>query len=183
MLEKLKKDSFPLPVIWNSGGYESLSVIKKLKGLVDIYLPDFKYSDNGLAVSLSSAPRYLDNIIPVLQEMRTQVKDEFEDGFNIMKSGMIIRHLVLPSHTGNSKGVLSVIRDVLGTGTVISLMSQYFPSGFVKQNTNYFNEISRILDYSEYEEVCSFLYELGFTNGYCQELSSASDDYVPAFKK
>jgi len=175
LLKTLKKDDFPLPIVWNCGGYESLDVIKKLKGLVDIYLPDLKYSDNDLAVRYSSAPGYFENAIEVIKEMRHQVKDVFDKG--VMKSGLIIRHLVLPSNIENTKGVLKAIRASIGKDVFVSLMSQYYP---VHNACNY-PEIDHKLKPSEYDEVCDYFAELGFEDGFVQELDSASSEYTPDF--
>lgn len=176
VLIMLKKNGFELPIVWNCGGYETLEAIKDLNGLVDIYLPDFKYSDNDLAVKYSSAPNYYPNIESVLKEMRSQVADTF-DGNGLMKTGLIIRHLVLPSAIQNSFGVFDSIKKLLGKDVHISLMSQYCPV----YKASEFKEINRVLSPEEYNAVLEYVQELGFENGFIQDMDSASTDYTPVF--
>ena len=177
VIEKLKKEGFKLPFVWNCGGYESVESIKRLKGLVDIYLPDFKYSDNGLAIEYSSAPGYFENAKAVIKEMRSQVEDIIDEETGVMIKGLLIRHLVLPGAVKNSIGVLKAIKECIGTDVYISLMSQYYPV----HNAERYKELSRKISIDEYNEVCSTFSELGFYKGFLQELSSASDDYIPDF--
>ena len=112
IMKNLKNEGFKLPFVWNCGGYESLEGIKKLKGLVDVYLPDFKYSDDMLAVKYSSAPGYFENVKLILKEMRNQVEDVIDEKNNLMLKGLIIRHLVLPGAIKNSVGVLKAIKEI-----------------------------------------------------------------------
>ena len=117
-----------VPLIWNSSGYDKVSTLRKLDGIIDIYLPDFKYSDNTLAARLSHCPDYVETAASAIDEMIRQCGDTvIEDG--IMKRGVIIRHLVLPSHIKNSIGVLEIIKERYGTRTAVSLMAQYMPAG------------------------------------------------------
>lgn len=177
VIRRLKDEGFKLPVVWNCGGYESVESIKSLKGLVDIYLPDFKYSDDGLSVKYSSAPGYFENAKKLIREMRSQVKDLVDEEKGLMSRGLVIRHLVLPGAVQNSIGVLKAIKEVLGTDVYISLMSQYYPMHKAME----YPELSRSLTGAEYEEVCRYFEEEGFHNGFLQELSSASDEYIPDF--
>lgn len=173
----LRKQGFDLPFVWNCGGYESLDSIKKLKGLVDIYLPDFKYSDNKIAIEYSQAPGYYENVINVLSEMRKQTVDTFYDN-GLMKRGLIIRHLVLPGHKENSIGVLKSIKQIIGTDVLVSLMSQYCPIYKAVDHSI----LSRKLNHSEYDEVCDFFISLGFKDGFMQDFDSATEEYIPGFK-
>lgn len=177
VLRKLKKQGFDLPIVWNCGGYETVEAIKRLDGLVDIYLPDFKYSDNELAVKYSSAPGYFPNVVEVIKEMRRQVKDSFSDD-NIMKQGLIIRHLILPGAVQNSFGVLNAIEQSFGNKVFISLMSQYYPIHKAFECI----ALSKKLNLAEYEAVLEHLEKLGFENGFVQGLDSASSEYTPDFK-
>jgi putative pyruvate formate lyase activating enzyme len=180
VLEFLKKEKIGIPVVWNCGGYESLDMIKRLDGLVDIYLHDFKYSDNKLAVKLSSAPFYKEVVSKVILEMRRQnSKDIFDGTGEIIEKGLIIRHLIIPSFVENSKGVLKIIKELVGKNVYISLMSQYIPS----YKACDIEEINRVLSEAEYNEVLSYFEELGFGNGFIQGRDSATDEYVPAFKE
>jgi len=177
VLKKLKKQGFGLPLVWNCGGYETVESIKRLHGLVDIYLPDFKYSDNELAVKYSSAPGYFPNIVDVIREMKGQVSDTF-DADNLMKQGLIIRHLILPGAVENSLGVLNAIEQSIGNKVFISLMSQYYPAHKAFECT----ELNKKLSPAEYEAVLEHLEKLGFENGFVQGLDSANSEYTPDFK-
>ena len=162
-----------LPLVWNSSGYDSLESLRRLDGVIDIYLPDFKYSDNALAARLSSCPDYVETALAAIDEMIRQAgSGSIEDG--LMKRGVIIRHLVLPSHTRNSIGVLELIKERFGTDIPVSLMSQYFPAGKAARHP----DINRRLTAREYDKVLSKLYELGL-DGYAQDMSSADKKYVP----
>lgn len=162
-----------IPVIYNCSGYEKVETLKRLEGLVDIYLPDFKYSDNALAERLSSCPDYRETAIDAIEEMlRQRGKYVIEDG--LLKSGVMIRHLVLPSHIKNTLGVLSIIAERFSPRALTSLMSQYIPVG----NAAQFPDINRPLTRREYDKALSHLYERGL-EGYAQELASADAKYIP----
>ena len=167
-----------IPIVWNSGGYDSPEVLKKLKGLVDIYLTDFKYYDNKLAEKYSKCKNYLENIQKNLKIMRQNIKkDKLKNG--LMKKGIIVRHLILPNHTDDSINVLKEIKNILGTKTYISLMSQYTPHGLAKN----YPEINRKLKMLEYKRVKNFMISLGFENGFVQNLDSATEEFIPDFKE
>ncbi|MFH1223560.1 MAG: radical SAM protein [Pseudomonadota bacterium] len=176
IIKRLKGDGFALPIVWNCGGYESVEMIKELKGLVDVYLPDLKYSDESLAIEYSSAPGYFKNAIEVIKEMRSQVRDVFNDD-ETMKSGLIVRHLVLPLNVANSKGVLKAIAQNIGTQVYISLMSQYYP---VYNACNH-PKLDRKLKLSEYDEICEYFHELGFENGFVQDMDAGDPGNTPDF--
>lgn len=162
-----------LPLIYNSSGYDKAESLKKLDGLIDIYLPDFKYSDNALAKRLSACGNYLETAIAAIGEMIRQTGDiVIENG--LMKRGVLIRHLVLPSHTKNSIGVLELIARHFGNGIPVSLMSQYFPAG----KTAEYPDIDRRITAREYRKVLDKLYELGL-DGFMQDMDSADKKYVP----
>jgi putative pyruvate formate lyase activating enzyme len=162
-----------LPIIYNSSGYEKVDSLKRLDGIIDIYLPDFKYSDNELAGRLSGCPDYFEIASAAIDEMvRQQPQTVIENG--LMKKGVIIRHLVLPSHIKNSLAVLETIRKRWGTRVPVSLMAQYMPAGKAEQ----YPDINRRLTKREYMKVLDKLYELGL-DGYAQELESADKKYIP----
>lgn len=167
-----------IPIVWNSNGYESVETIEKIKDLVDIYLVDMKYMDNYLAFDLSKAKDYPEICKQAILQMRkNQPKDIIEEG--LMKKGVIIRHLVLPNEIENSFKVLDWINSALGTNTLISIMGQYTPCHIAKNLPKY----SRPLKPIEYKRVFAHLQKLGFDNGFVQELSSASDNFIPDFDK
>ena len=167
----------PVPVVYNCGGYESVETLRELDGLIDIYLPDFKYSDAALARELSAAPEYPQIASAAILEMYRQVGGAvIED--EQMTRGVIIRHLVLPGCIDNSLGVLDWIADHFPKKDVlVSLMSQYVPMGHAKQMPPFDRRITQ----DEYDAVLSYLYLLELDNGYTQDFSAASADYIPEF--
>ena len=167
----------PVPVVYNCGGYERVETLRELDGLVDIYLPDMKYSDAALAAKLSAAPDYVETAKAAISEMYRQVGPAvIED--DIMKKGMIIRHLVLPGQIDNSLGVLDWFAEAFTKGDVLfSLMSQYVPMGKAKMMPPF----DRCVTEEEYDAVLSYLDFLGIENGFTQDFSAASEDYIPDF--
>lgn len=157
---------FSLPLVWNSSGYDTKSALQLLDGLVDIYLPDMKYSDEKQAVLLSSAPGYQEVNRLAVQEMLRQVGHLQQDGDGIATQGLIIRHLVLPEQRAGSAETLSWIAQHLGKETHIALMSQYFPAYKAIQMAG----MNRGLTSSEYEEAMQALKDAGLENGWVQEL-------------
>lgn len=175
LCEFLSKNQFPVPIVYNSSGYESVETLKKFEGLIDIYLPDFKYIRNDKAKRYSKAEDYPQVVKNALKEMRRQQKEDvIEDG--LMKKGMIIRHLVLPSNTNSTLEILDYLKENY-ENSYISLMSQYVPCGDLSEHS----EINRKLTKREYEKVVCYATDLGFKNVYVQELNSAEKNFIPAF--
>ena len=165
----------PVPVVYNCGGYERVDTLRELEGLVDIYLPDFKYADNRLAARLSDAPEYFDVAAAAICEMYRQV-----GGYVIedeqMQRGVLIRHLVLPGAVGNSLRVIEwVARTFPKNDVLFSLMSQYVPSPTLPAPLN------RRLTPEEYDGAVSWLELCGIRNGFVQDLSAATDELLPDF--
>lgn len=171
----LRKYKFNVPIIYNCGGYEEVSALKELDGLIDIYLPDLKYTRSEKARRYSNAPDYFEKASAALPEMRRQVKDVF-DGDGMMKSGMIVRHLILPQNTNSAIEAADWINENL-PDTYMSLMAQYVPCGDLSDCP----EIDRRLTKREYEKTVSHLVELKAENVFIQELSSADKKFIPAF--
>ena len=167
----------PVPVVYNCGGYERVQTLRELDGLIDIYLPDMKYSDAKLATKLSAAPDYVETAKAALLEMYRQVGPAvIED--DIMKKGMIVRHLVLPGQIDNSLGVLDWFSETfLKADVLFSLMSQYVPMRKAKTMPPF----DRTVTEEEYDAVLSYLDFLGIENGFTQDFSAASEDYIPDF--
>ena len=163
-----------IPVVYNCSGYTSPKTLSILDGLVDIYLPDFKYSDDTLAIKYSSAPNYVNTASAAIKEMIFQVGTPVIDEDGMMKKGVIVRHLILPSHTKNSLGVLDIIKRSYGKQVLVSLMCQYVPVN----KAHDFPKINRTITRREYEKVKSELYVLGL-DGFTQDLTSASTDFIP----
>lgn len=164
----------PVPIVYNSSGYEEVETLKALDGLIDIYLPDLKYIRAEKAMRYSKAADYFEKASAALLEMRHQVEDKF-DG-DIMKSGMIIRHLILPQNTNSSIAVLDFIKSNF-PNTFVSLMAQYTPCGDLSE----FPEINRKITKREYEKVVNYAFDNSFDKLFIQELSSADKSFIPKF--
>ena len=167
----------PVPVVYNCGGYERVETLRELEGLVDIYLPDMKYSDPKLAGILSAAPDYVEIAKAAIAEMYRQVGSAvIED--EIMQRGMIVRHLMLPGELDNTLGVLDWFSEAFPKGDVLfSLMSQYVPMGKAKTMPPYDRRITE----NEYDAALSYLELLGIENGFTQDFSAATEEYIPDF--
>lgn len=163
----------PVPVVYNCGGYESVETLRELEGKIDIYMPDFKYSDGNLAKTLSDAADYPEVAKAAILEMFRQVGPAVvEDGR--MKRGVILRHLVLPGQVENSLGVLDWVAERFGRGEIlVSLMSQYTPMGTLAA------PYDRAVTEEEYAAVRSWMELCGIRHGFVQELGSAKQDFVP----
>lgn len=171
-----KKNGLNIPIVYNTNGYEEVETIKKLNGYIDIYLPDFKYFTNELAIKYSKAPNYFEKVTSALIEMQSQFDEYVFDG-EIMKKGMIVRHLVLPNHIQNSKNVLKWIKDNLRKDIYVSVMAQYFPTYKAIGD----ELIGRKLSFSEYRKIEQYFYNLDIENGYIQDLGKHEEEFVPDF--
>lgn len=175
---KLARDKgLKIPIVYNSNGYENVEALKHLKGYIDIYLPDLKYSNNEIAYKYSNIKNYYENAVQAIKEMYNQVGTPIIDENGIMKKGLMIRHLVLPNQLQNSKNVLKWINDNMDKKVFVSVMAQYFPTHKAKN----FQEINRKLTKEEYNEIEQYLYTLDLENGYIQELGEHEEEYVPDF--
>ncbi len=173
---KIAKPQLKIPIVWNSSGYETVQNLKKLDGLVDIYLPDFKYSDDDLAWQYSHAKGYRKVAFDAISEMRRQQPADVFDGDGMMQKGVIVRHLVLPGALENTKGVLQDISSIDDT-MYVSLMGQYFPTPNVENHPI----LSRRITEDEYDQATQAFFDAGLQNGFSQELDSATEEYVPDF--
>lgn len=173
---KITKPQLKIPIVWNSSGYETVQNLKKLDGLVDIYLPDFKYSDDDLAWQYSHAKGYRKVAFDAISEMRRQQPADLFDGDGMMQKGVIVRHLVLPGALENTKGVLQDISSIDDT-MYVSLMGQYFPTPNVENHPI----LSRRITEDEYDQATQAFFDAGLQNGFSQELDSATEEYVPDF--
>lgn len=171
-----KAGGLNIPIVYNTNGYEEVETIKKLNGYIDIYLPDFKYFTNELAIKYSKAPNYFEKVTSALLEMQSQFDEYVFDG-EIMKKGMIVRHLVLPNHIQNSKNVLKWIKENLKNDIYVSVMAQYFPT--YKSVGD--ELIGRKLSFSEYRKIEQYFYGLDIKNGYIQDLGKHEEEFVPDF--
>jgi len=172
----IAKPRLKIPVVYNCGGYEKVETIKSLKGYVDVFMPDIKYFDSNLSKRYSGAENYFEYASRAVMEMFNQTgKAVFEEG--IMKKGLLIRHLLLPSHADDSINILKWIRRNLPHDEIlISLMSQYLPMNRAAQ----FEEINRRITPDEYKKAENALRILGF-EGYTQSPESSDKCYIPDF--
>lgn len=173
---KFAKSQLKIPIVWNSSGYETVQNLKKLEGLVDVYLPDFKYSDNDLAWEYSHAKEYRKVAFDAIKEMRRQQPHDVFDEEGMMQKGVIVRHLVLPEAIENTKGVLQDIARI-DKDTFVSLMGQYFPTPNVTSHP----VLSRRITEDEYDQATQAFFDCGLRNGFSQDLDSATEEYVPDF--
>ena len=162
-------------IIYNTSGYETTEAVKRASAFTDVFLADYKYSDGSVAAKFSRAPDYPEIALAAIEIMR-ETKDEWqvEGGRKILKRGLIIRHLVLPSCVKNSIEALDGIARTIGTDVVLSLMSQFTPNG-VGEPTERLRKI-------EYKIVVEHAIKLGFGTGYIQDFSSATEAYTPKFE-
>ena len=166
----------PVPVVWNSGGYEKVETLRRFEGKVQVYLPDLKYIRPDSARKYSAARDYFDFAGPALKEMLRQTGPVELDGDGIIRRGTIVRHLILPGRAEESMAILDWIAENL-PGAWVSLMAQYLPFG----NVAGLDQLDRRLTQEEYDAVVDHLLELGLEDGFVQELSSSDEKYIPAF--
>lgn len=165
-----RKKGLTLPIVYNSSGFEPVSQIKKLKNLIDIYLPDFKYIDNSLAKTYSNASNYVEVAKACISEMYNQV------GLD----NLIIRHLVLPSHTEDAKKIIKHLYDTYSENVTLSILSQYTPM-LKNEGIERFPELHRKLTKREYDKVINYILSLNMQNVFIQDLTAANYIYIPDF--
>ena len=166
-----------IPVVFNTGGYDRQQTLKKLEGLVDIYLTDIKYVSSSVSKKYSKAENYFEFASAATLEMYRQVGSNVFNSDGIMQKGMIVRHLVLPGNISQALKVLDWVNDNLPKQTVISLMSQYTPYAQAEK----YPSINRRLGEREYDMVLDHVEKLGLENVYIQELDSSAKEYIPNF--
>ncbi|MBQ6380159.1 MAG: radical SAM protein [Clostridia bacterium] len=173
----LQTHRYPVPIVYNCSGYESEESLEALRGKVQIFLPDFKYSDNTLAAIYSAAPDYVDIARRALEKMYELVGDVQTDESGLMQKGVLVRHLMLPNHLENTLGVIDIFDSFAAHKKVLfSLMSQYTPVGDLAA----YPALQRTLTQEEYDKALNYLELLGI-DGFCQQLNSAATKYIPPF--
>ena len=172
-----KRTGVQVPFVYNSNGYESPETLALMDGLIDVYLPDLKYFSDDVGKKYSLAPSYFSHASKAIVEMANQVGTPQLDEHGMIQKGLIVRHLVLPGQVEDSKMVLRWIKENLPRGTYVSLMAQYCPVHKAKD----FPEINRTLTRKEYEDIVNVLYDLELEDGYIQEMSSATSEFIPDF--
>ncbi len=181
-----KEQGLALPVVYNCSGYAKREVIKSLKGIVDIFLTDFKYMEPALAAKYSAAPDYPDVAKEALKEMVYITYKEGNESMplldenGMMQRGVIVRHLLLPGHKKNAREVLRYVYETYGDSIYISLMNQYTPFDRLRDHPEY-GELYRKVTKREYESVVDYAIDLGITNAYIQEGDTARESFIPPF--
>ena len=173
-----KEKGLHIPIVYNSSGWENVEALKELDGLIDIYLPDFKYCDDELAKEFSNVFNYFEITSNALKEMYKQVgKNQFKD--NMMTKGIIVRHLLLPSHIDDSKKIIKYLYDTYKDNIYISIMNQYTPV----RKINKYSELNNTVSDNEYNELINYACDLGITNAFIQEGETCKESFIPDFTK
>ena len=170
LCEALDGFDCPIPIVWNSSAYENEEMIEKISNFVDVFLPDLKYYSSDLSKKLSCAENYFEIASKAIMKMR-EMKKENKFANNILQKGVLIRHLVLPDNTNDSKKILEFIKDNI-SNPFVSIMSQFTPIG---------DKLKRKIYPLEYKIVLSYAEKLGLNNGYFQDFDSADDNFIPSF--
>lgn len=178
-VKKAKDSGLHIPVLYNCGGYESVETLKRLEGLIDIYMPDMKYYRDKYAVKYSSAPRYFETACAALEEMYRQTGAFVLDENGIMKRGVIVRHMMLPGLMLDTKKIMDYLFDTYGNNIYISLMSQYTPL----KNVERFPELNRKIDMKKYNSIVDYCMNRGMENVFIQEGSAAKESFIPCFEE
>ena len=179
-LDQARKEGLTLPVVYNTSSYETVDTIKMLEGYVDIYLPDFKYMSPVLSKKYSHAPDYAEVAKAAIAEMVRQTgKAVFVNGDedNLILSGTIVRHLILPGCMADSMQILKYLHDTYGDMIYISIMNQFTPLS----NLEKYPELNRRITDEEYETLVDYAIEIGIENGFIQEGNTAEESFIPAF--
>ncbi len=167
-----------LPLVYNTSGYDALSTIKELDGIIDIYLPDLRYASNEYGRRFSGVLDYADRARECIKEMYRQVGDLVTDEEEVARRGVIVRHLILPDHIAGSEESLTWLAREVSPTIAVSIMSQYYPC----HRAPGILQLSRKITYGEYAEVAGLLEKLGLENGWTQEMD-APENYLPDFSR
>lgn len=178
-VKKAKNSGLHIPVLYNCGGYESVETLKRLEGLIDIYMPDMKYYRDKYAMKYSSAPKYFETACAALEEMYRQTGAVVLDENGIMQSGVIVRHMMLPGLMLDTKKIMDYLFDTYGNNIYISLMSQYTPL----KNVERFPELNRKIDMKKYNSIVDYCMNRGMENVFIQEGSAAKESFIPCFEE
>lgn len=176
-MKQARERGFDLPFVYNCSGYEKVETIRELEGYIDIYLPDFKYYDDAIAMKYSKAKDYFSYASTALAEMVRQVGEASFDEDGMMKRGVIVRHLQLPGHIEDSKKIIEYLYQTYHDTIFISIMNQFTPL----EGLEGFPELNRKLNEDEYDELVDYAIDLGVENGFIQEGETASESFIPEF--
>ena len=172
-----RRRGMKLPIVYNTSGYEDADELKQLEGIVDVYLPDFKYMDSALSAKYSRAKDYPSVAKQALSEMvRQQPRVVIDDATGLIQKGVIVRQLLLPGHVNDAKAILKYLHDTYQSSIYISMMSQFTPIALKD-----YPEINRTVTGREYERLIDYAIKIGITNAFIQEGDVAKDSFIPAF--
>ena len=177
-IELARDKGFNIPIVYNTSSYENISTIQMLEGYIDIYLPDLKYYDNELGKKYSNIDNYFEYASRAIDEMVRQKPSVVIDKNGIMKSGVIVRHMVMPNNVEDSKKIIKYLYDKYHDNIIISIMNQYTP---VRKSK--YQELNRTLYDSEYDEVVNYAYDIGVRRAFIQEGESQRESFIPDFDK
>ena len=175
-IKKARKLGLNIPIIYNSSGYENYNAIKLLDGYIDVYLPDFKYYNDELAMKYSKANNYVENAKLAIVEMVRQTGPCVFDKNGLIKKGTIVRHLMLPTLKNDTKKILKYLYQTYKDNIYISIMNQYTPNKYVE-----FNELKEPLKETDYNEIIDYALDLGIKNAFCQVGGTVSESFIPEF--
>ena len=177
-VEQARNQGLKLPIVYNTSSYEKVETIRRLEGIVDIYLPDFKYMSSDIAMKYSKAKDYPEVAKAAIAEMvRQQPNPVFDEVTGLMKRGVIVRQLLLPNLLEDAKAIVKYLYDAYGDNIYLSLMSQFTPLF----NVENYPELNRKVSEKEYEEYVNYAIELGVENGFIQEEDVADESFIPHF--
>ncbi len=174
-----REKGFMLPFVYNTSGYENVESIKELDGIVDIYLPDLKYYDNELSKKYSRAEDYFDRTSKAITEMVRQTGKVQFDTDGIIQKGVIVRHMILPAHTRDSKRIIEYLHYTYGNDIYISIMNQYTPVDTFRMKAH--SELARAITKREYNKVLDYALELGIENAFIQDGETCKESFIPDF--
>ena len=175
-IKKAKRNGLTIPIIYNSSGYENGDAIRLLDGYIDVYLPDFKYFSNDLAIKYSKANNYVENAKLSINEMIRQTGPCIFDKNGIIQKGTIVRHLMLPGLKEDTKKILEYLYNTYKDDIYISIMNQYTPNKYVE-----FNELKEPLKENDYNEIIDYALDSGINNAFCQVGGTVSESFIPNF--
>ena len=177
-VEQARNQGLKLPIVYNTSSYEKVEILRRLEGIVDIYLPDFKYMSPDIAMKYSKAMDYPEVAKAAIAEMvRQQPSPVFDEETELMKRGVIVRQLLLPNILEDAKAIVKYLYDAYGDNIYLSLMSQFTPLS----NVENYPELNRKVSEKEYEEYVNYAIELGVENGFIQEEDVADESFIPHF--
>ncbi|MCT8977513.1 radical SAM protein [Clostridium sp. CX1] len=176
-LDIAKSNGLAIPIIYNTNSYENIDTLKTLSGYIDVYLPDLKYFDDKFSLRYSNAPNYFNYASKAIEEMFSQVGAVKFDDNGLIKKGIIIRHLMMPSLLFDSKKIMDYVYKTFGHSVYISIMNQYTPA----HNSSKFPEIDRPLNSKHYDSMIDYCLSLGIKNAFIQESGTCSESFIPEF--